>query len=380
MKRLQFTIPIYDRPSYRPGCGPPIKPLTLLPSDEETGWRIYGVLYYKGLPQYQVTPTNNTYHRELVRKEHILDWVSPNELENFEYKQEKERNEVELEEETRDALRAIARQQEREAKARRSGPKVSKSSIDRVFQPAVFRYRGMPPPTKRLRCNVCNKSFKHESSIIRHKQVKHIKLSKLRFDCLICGEKFTQEDELSSHRKIKHSNRASGSPSKTNAGISGQLGVQEKRNFSSYLDGDSAEDSEPKRQTHMSPPRQASLSQTSPSQPLQHDSLHALAYRPSHSSPKLAKHQVSPSRTSGSSREDLFESTVRNDHAGMRSLPTDHISIEDSASESSETSEPESSADELNQSDIRDPLLGRIPGTFVRIEKPAYVIPSARMR
>jgi hypothetical protein len=85
-KPLSFVIEISERPKYVPGSGPPMTPISLRPPDGKD-WQIQSVENLEGIPQYIVNPPNDPSGRIPVRKELILNWVSPRTFEDFEYLQ-----------------------------------------------------------------------------------------------------------------------------------------------------------------------------------------------------------------------------------------------------------------------------------------------------
>jgi hypothetical protein len=87
MRPTPFSIEIPDRPVYQPGSGPPMAPITLQPDDSDTGWIIADTIDFQGVSQYVVTRRDNPAHRRPVKKQHILDWVSPKAYEDYEYEQ-----------------------------------------------------------------------------------------------------------------------------------------------------------------------------------------------------------------------------------------------------------------------------------------------------
>ena len=108
MRPTPFFIEIPDRPVYQPGSGPAMTPITLQPDDSDTGWVIAGTVDFQGISQYVVTPKDNPAHRRPVKKQHILDWVSPKAHEDFEYTQYKIQTEAEREKESRIMAKAAA--------------------------------------------------------------------------------------------------------------------------------------------------------------------------------------------------------------------------------------------------------------------------------
>jgi hypothetical protein len=108
MRPTPFFIEIPDRPVYQPGSGPAMAPITLQPDDSDTGWVIAGTVDFQGISQYVVTPKDNPAHRRPVKKQHILDWVSPKAHEDFEYTQYKIQTEAEREKESRIMAKAVA--------------------------------------------------------------------------------------------------------------------------------------------------------------------------------------------------------------------------------------------------------------------------------
>ena len=56
--------------------------------------------------------------------------------------------------------------------------------------------------TTELRCNLCDKSFKHKVSLDRHKNSHDDE--KESFDCDRCASKFTRKDNLTKHRQRMH--------------------------------------------------------------------------------------------------------------------------------------------------------------------------------
>jgi hypothetical protein len=72
-------------------------PITLQPDNSETGWVIAGTVEFQGVSQYVITPVDNPAHRRPVKKQHILDWVSPKAHEDFEYAQYKRQTDGEWE-------------------------------------------------------------------------------------------------------------------------------------------------------------------------------------------------------------------------------------------------------------------------------------------
>lgn len=83
-------------------------PITLQPEDSNTGWIIADTVEFQGISQYVVTPADNPAHRRPVKKQHILDWVSPKAYEDFEYAQYKRRSDEEREKESRIMAKATA--------------------------------------------------------------------------------------------------------------------------------------------------------------------------------------------------------------------------------------------------------------------------------
>jgi hypothetical protein len=83
-------------------------PITLQPDDSDTGWVIAGTVEFQGISQYVVTPADNPAHRRPVKKQHILDWISPKAYEDFEYAQYKRRIDEEREKESRIMAKAAA--------------------------------------------------------------------------------------------------------------------------------------------------------------------------------------------------------------------------------------------------------------------------------
>jgi hypothetical protein len=112
-KPIPFTIEISERPRYIPGSGPPMMPISLRPPDDGKGWLIHSVVNWEGIPQYLVTPPDNPAHRVPVRKELILNWVSPRTYEDFEYLQAKKREEEEWDEDNSFLARALRIKEER---------------------------------------------------------------------------------------------------------------------------------------------------------------------------------------------------------------------------------------------------------------------------
>jgi hypothetical protein len=108
MRPTPFFIEIPDRPVYQPGSGPAMAPIALQPDDSDTGWVIAGTVEFQGISQYVVTPVDNPAHRRPVKKQHILDWVSPKAYEDFEYAQYKKQTEAELERERQIQAKAAA--------------------------------------------------------------------------------------------------------------------------------------------------------------------------------------------------------------------------------------------------------------------------------
>lgn len=120
MRPKRFVIEIPDRPIYKPGSGPAMAPITLQPDDTDTGWVIAGTVEFQGISQYIVTPVDNPAHRRPVRKERILDWVSPKAYEDFEYAQYKKVAEEEWERDNQLLVKAAA------IKGRRHGMAVAR--------------------------------------------------------------------------------------------------------------------------------------------------------------------------------------------------------------------------------------------------------------
>jgi hypothetical protein len=105
-KPLSFDIEISERPRYIPGSGPPMMPISLRPPDDKD-WLIHSVVNWEGIPQYLVTPPDNPAYRVPVRKELILNWVSPRTYEDFEYLHAKKRDTEEWEQDNRILAEAL---------------------------------------------------------------------------------------------------------------------------------------------------------------------------------------------------------------------------------------------------------------------------------
>jgi hypothetical protein len=120
MRPTPFVFEIPERPIYEPGSGPAMAPIALQPDDTDTGWVIADTVDFQGVSQYIVTPADNSAHRRPVRKEHILDWVSPKAYEDFEYEQYKKQAEEEWERDNKILAKATA------IKGRRHGMAVAR--------------------------------------------------------------------------------------------------------------------------------------------------------------------------------------------------------------------------------------------------------------
>ncbi|KAI9745734.1 MAG: hypothetical protein M1818_001270 [Claussenomyces sp. TS43310] len=94
MPPLNFVIPIYDRPVYTRGSGPPMMPVTLLPPDDNSGWIINEKVELGGVPQYVVSHRDEPHFRPAVRLEKVLDWVSQRVFEDFELELAKEKDRI----------------------------------------------------------------------------------------------------------------------------------------------------------------------------------------------------------------------------------------------------------------------------------------------
>ncbi len=136
MRPTPFTVEIPDRPVYVPGSGPAVAPITLQPDNHDTGWVIAGTVDFQGLSQYVVTPKDNPAHRRPVKKQHILDWVSPKAHEDFEYAQYKIQTEAERqrEKESHILAKAAAIRQKRHGMGLTRGRPKARKSFARYMQ------------------------------------------------------------------------------------------------------------------------------------------------------------------------------------------------------------------------------------------------------
>lgn len=73
-----------ERPVYIPGSGPPLAPVTVMPTHDKDGL-IEGLIQIHKKPMYIVTYEEHPYLRVSVKPQNILDWVSPRTLEDWEF-------------------------------------------------------------------------------------------------------------------------------------------------------------------------------------------------------------------------------------------------------------------------------------------------------
>jgi hypothetical protein len=137
MRPLSFTIEIPERPIYIPNSGPPMAPISLIPENEDTGWVIADTVDFQGMSQYIITPKDNPVHRRVVRKEHILTWVSAKAHEDYEYRLYKLREEEEKQREARLLSKAA------ELKARRWTQRQARRNARAKTRTAVLEQAGV---------------------------------------------------------------------------------------------------------------------------------------------------------------------------------------------------------------------------------------------
>lgn len=81
------AVMIHERPVYVGGTGPAMAPVTPMPADDERSWIIAEIIVYDKVPQYVIHPRGKPAVRQFIKKEKVLDRVSPRVLEEFEYKE-----------------------------------------------------------------------------------------------------------------------------------------------------------------------------------------------------------------------------------------------------------------------------------------------------
>lgn len=148
-----FDFVVAERPTYIPGTGPPLAPISVLPPHDKDGIIIEKTFIQKEL-RYIVGYEDNPHLKVCVRPDRILDWVSSRTLETWEsedYAQkEKEREAIELpailarEAAKRKRIEKLSRDRRPKVDGRRTKRMASHAEGSSDSSLGVLRRRGRP--------------------------------------------------------------------------------------------------------------------------------------------------------------------------------------------------------------------------------------------